>query len=227
MPSKLRSNGMETGLNKSKRGFGFKCYLFFKRTFDIFASLLFIIIFSWLFIILALVVKLSDGGKVFYKHERVGKNGKTIYLAKFRSMKKNADRLEDMLTPKELEDYKKEFKVEKDPRVTKLGKFLRKTSLDELPNVFSILKGDISIVGPRPIMRIEAESKYGDKMDELLSVRPGMIGYWAASGRNEITYESGKRQEMELYYVRNCSVWLDIKIFFKTIVGVIKHRGAK
>lgn len=218
---------MKSDLKSPKRSFKFKCYLFVKRTFDILASLLFIVIFSWLYIIIALLVKCSDGGKVFYKHERVGRNGKTIYLAKFRSMKKNADKLEDMLTPKELEDYKREFKVENDPRVTKLGKFLRKTSLDELPNVFSILKGDISIVGPRPIMRMEAEAKYGDRINELLSVRPGMIGYWAASGRNEITYESGKRQEMELYYVNNCSVWFDIKIFFKTIIGVVKHRGAK
>ncbi|MDY6367975.1 MAG: sugar transferase [Clostridia bacterium] len=218
---------MEEGLTPKKRGFKFKCYMFFKRAFDIFASLTFLLLFCWLYLIIAIAVKLSDGGKVFYRHERVGKGGKTIYLTKFRSMKKNADKLEDMLTPEELELYKKEFKVENDSRVTKLGKFLRKTSLDELPNVFSILKGDITLVGPRPIMRIEAEEKYGDKMDELLSVRPGMIGWWAASGRNEITYESGKRQEMELYYVNNCSVWFDIKIFFKTIGGVLKRRGAK
>ena len=218
---------MKGGVAEKKHGIRYGCYLFFKRAFDIFASLLFILVFCWLYVILALAVKLSDGGKVFYRHERVGKGGKTIYIAKFRSMKKNADRLEDMLTPEELETYKREFKVENDPRITKLGKFLRKTSLDELPNVFSILKGDISLIGPRPIMRVEAEEKYGESMDELLSVRPGMIGYWAASGRNEITYESGKRQEMELYYVRNCSVWLDIKIFFKTIGGVLKRRGAK
>ena len=214
-------------LNLRRGGFKYKCYLFFKRAFDIFASLLFLIIFCWLFIIIALVVKLSDGGSVFYRHERLGKNGKVIFVPKFRSMKKNADKLELNLTPEELERYKKEYKIDNDPRITKVGKFLRKTSLDELPNVFSILKGDLSIIGPRPIMKAEAEEKYGDKVSELLSVRPGMIGWWAANGRNEITYESGKRQEAELFYVRNCSIKLDIKIFFKTIVGVIKRRGAK
>lgn len=214
-------------LNLRRGGFKYKCYLFFKRAFDIFASLLFLIIFCWLFIIIALVVKLSDGGSVFYRHERLGKNGKVIFVPKFRSMKKNADKLELNLTPEELERYKKEYKIDNDPRITKVGKFLRKTSLDELPNVFSILKGDLSIIGPRPIMKAEAEEKYGDKVSELLSVRPGMIGWWAANGRNEITYASGKRQEAELFYVRNCSIKLDIKIFFKTIVGVIKRRGAK
>lgn len=214
-------------LNSRKSGFKYKSYLFFKRAFDIFASLLFLIIFCWLFIIIALVVKLSDGGSIFYRHERLGKNGKVIFVPKFRSMKKNADKLELNLTPEELERYKKEYKIDNDPRITKVGKFLRKTSLDELPNVFSILKGDLSIIGPRPIMKAEAEEKYGDRANELLSVRPGMIGWWAANGRNEITYESGERQEAELFYVRNCSIKLDIKIFFKTIVGVIKRRGAK
>lgn len=212
---------------RKKSGFKYKSYLFFKRFFDIFASLLFIVIFCWLYIIIALVVKLSDGGSVFYRHERLGRNGKIIRVPKFRSMKKNADKLELTLSAEELEKYKKEYKIDNDPRITKVGKFLRKTSLDELPNVFSVLKGDISVVGPRPIMKSEAEEKYGESVAELLSVRPGMIGYWAANGRNEITYESGKRQEAELYYVRNCSAWLDIKIIFKTIGGVLKRRGAK
>lgn len=214
-------------ITRKKSGFRYKSYLFIKRSFDIFASLLFIAVFCWLYIIIALVVKLSDGGSVFYKHERLGRNGKIIRVPKFRSMKKNADKLELMLSPEDLEKYKKEYKIDNDPRITKIGKFLRKTSLDELPNVFSVLKGDISLVGPRPIMKSETEEKYGESAAELLSVRPGMIGYWAANGRNEITYESGKRQEAELYYVRNCSVWLDIKIIFKTIGGVLKSRGAK
>ena len=210
-----------------KRGFRYKSYTFFKRAFDIFASALFLIVFCWLYIIIALIVKLSDGGSVFYKHERLGKNGKTIRVPKFRSMRKDADKLELNLSPEEMEKYKQEYKIDNDPRITKVGKFLRKTSLDELPNVFSILKGDLSLIGPRPIMRSEAEEKYGEKTAELLSVRPGMIGWWAANGRNEITYESGKRQEAELFYVRNCSVKLDVKIFFKTIVGVVKRKGAK
>ena len=210
-----------------RRGFKYGCYRFVKRTFDIIASGLFLIIFSWLYLILAIAVKVSDGGKVFYKHKRVGKHGKEIFVPKFRSMKKNADKLEDMLTPEQLEQYKREYKVDDDPRITKLGKFLRKTSLDELPNVWSIFKGDLSVIGPRPLMRSEVDEKYGEDADKLLSVKPGMIGWWASNGRSNCTYESGKRQEMELYYVDHCSIWLDIKIIFKTIIGVFKRDGAK
>ena len=114
---------------------------------------MFILLFSWLYLIIALIVKCGDGGKVFYFHPRVGKNGKVIKIPKFRSMKKNADKLEEMLTPEQLEQYKREYKIDNDPRITKVGRFLRKTSLDELPNIFSIFIGDISVIGPRPLMR--------------------------------------------------------------------------
>ncbi len=213
--------------SKAKKGFRYGLYLFFKRTFDIVSSLLFIIIFSWLYLILAIVVKCSDGGSIFYRHKRVGKNGKEIKIPKFRSMKKGADQLEKMLTPEQLEQYKHEYKIDNDPRITKVGSFLRKTSLDELPNVFSILKGDISVIGPRPLMADEVEEMYGEDADKLLSVKPGMIGWWAANGRSNTTYESGERQKLELYYVDHCSIGLDIKIIFKTIIGVFKRTGAK
>ncbi|MCQ2387071.1 MAG: sugar transferase [Clostridia bacterium] len=210
-----------------KRGFKYASYVVIKRLFDIVASGLFIIIFSWLYLILALCVKVSDGGTIFYFHKRVGKNGKEIKIPKFRSMKKNADKLELNLTPEQLEQYKREYKIDNDPRITKLGKFLRRTSLDELPNVFSIFKGDISVIGPRPLMREEVDEKYGEKANKLVSVKPGRIGWWAANGRSNCTYESGKRQELELFYVDHCSVWLDIKIIFKTIISVFKRTGAK
>ena len=210
-----------------RHGFRYGCYRFVKRAFDLITSSLFILIFSWLYIILAIAVKCSDGGKVFYKHPRVGKNGKIIYIRKFRSMIKNADKVQFQLTPEQLEQYKREYKVDNDPRITKLGKFLRKTSLDELPNVFSIFTGAISVIGPRPIMREEAESKYGEDVDKLLSVKPGMIGWWAANGRSNCTYESGERQKAELYYVDHCSVGLDIKIMFKTVIKVVKRDGAQ
>jgi lipopolysaccharide/colanic/teichoic acid biosynthesis glycosyltransferase len=180
-----------------------------------------------LYLILAIVVKCSDGGSVFYRHKRVGKRGKVIYIPKFRSMKKNADQLEKMLTPEQLEQYKREYKIDNDPRITKVGNFLRKTSLDELPNIWSIFKGDISVIGPRPLMRSEIDEKYGEDADKLLSVKPGMIGWWAANGRSNTTYESGERQKLELYYVDHCSIWLDIKIVFKTIISVFKRTGAK
>ncbi len=212
---------------RRKKGFRFRCYLFAKRTFDLVSSGLFLLVFCWLYLILALVVKCSDGGPVFYRHKRVGKNGKIIYLPKFRTMVKNADKVEISLTPEQLEQYKKEYKVDNDPRITKVGKFLRKTSLDELPNIFSIFKGDISVIGPRPLMDSEIDEKYGPDREKLLSVRPGMIGWWAANGRSNCTYESGERQKLELYYVDHCSVGLDLKIIFKTIGGVLRRDGAK
>ena len=204
------------------------CYRFIKRMFDIVSSALFLIVFSWLFIILALVVKFSDGGKVIYKHERVGKNGKTIYISKFRSMRPDADKLEKMLNREQLAEYEREFKVDDDPRVTRVGRFLRRTSLDELPQVWDIFTGKISVVGPRPLMKGEVYGKYGPDAQKLLSVKPGMIGWWSANGRSNVTYESGQRQKLELYYVDNCSVWLDIKIIFKTIFTVgRRNNGAK
>lgn len=212
---------------QKRHGFRYGFFLFLKRSFDLIASGLFLILFCWLYLILAIAVKCSDGGPVFYKHKRVGKNGRTIFIPKFRSMKKNADKLEDMLTPEQLEQYKQEYKIDNDPRITKLGKFLRKTSLDELPNIWSIFKGDISVIGPRPLMREEIDEKYGELSKKLLSVKPGMIGWWAANGRSNCTYESGERQNLELYYVDHCSVGLDIKIIFKTIIGVLKRDGAK
>lgn len=210
-----------------KKGFRYGCYLFVKRSFDLISSGLFLIIFSWLYIIIGLAVKLSDGGKIFYRHKRVGKGGKDIYIPKFRSMKKNADKLEEMLTPEQLEQYRKEYKIDNDPRITKIGNFLRKTSLDELPNVWAIFTGRISVIGPRPLMREEVMEKYGENAEKLLSVKPGMIGWWAANGRSNSTYESGERQKLELYYVDNCSLWLDIKVIFKTIISVFKREGAK
>ena len=202
-------------------------YRFIKRTFDIISSFLFLIIFSWLYIILAIMVKCSSRGKVIFKHKRVGKNNKDIYIPKFRSMKENAERLEDMLTPEQLAEYKKEYKLDYDPRVTKLGAKLRKLSLDELPNIWSIFTGKLSVVGPRPLMREELEEKYGEDAAKVVSVKPGLIGWWAVNGRNNCTYTSGERQKLELYYVDHCSLWLDIKIIFKAVGCVFKRTGAK
>lgn len=210
-----------------QKTFGYKFYLFFKRTFDLIFSGVLILALSWLYIIIALAVKLSDGGSVFYTHSRIGKNGKNIKIAKFRSMKKDADKLQNSLSAEELEDYKKEYKLDNDPRITKIGKFLRKTSLDELPNLFAVFAGKISIVGPRPLMRCEVYEKYGSDAEKLLSVKPGMTGWWAVNGRNSVAYKDGKRQALELYYVDKCSVWFDVKVMFKTVGCVFKRKGAK
>lgn len=210
-----------------KRGFKYGVYRFSKRTFDLFTSLMVLLVFSWLYLILIFAVFASDGGKPIYRQKRVGKNGKTIYLPKFRSMVKDSDNLEKYLTPEQIEQYRTEYKVDDDPRITKIGKFLRKTSLDELPNVWAIFTGKISVVGPRPLVQKEIEEKYGKDGAKLLSVKPGLIGWWAVNGRSNTTYGSGERQALELYYVEHCSFGLDTKIFFKAIGKVFKRDGAK
>lgn len=141
-----------------------------------------------------ILVKREDGGNIFYGHIRVGYHGKKIKVYKFRSMKMNVKNLEKLLTPEQLEQYRTEFKIDNDPRITKIGNVLRKLSLDELPQLFNILKGDISIVGPRPIVEKETQI-YGDDVEKLLSVKPGLTGYWQAYARNNATYESGERQK--------------------------------
>ena len=202
-------------------------YHFIKRIFDFFSSLTMLLLLLPVFAIISILVKAEDGGNIFYKHNRIGMNGKKIGVYKFRSMKLNADKLEDVLTPEQLEEYKKEFKIDNDPRITKIGNFLRKSSLDELPQLINILKGELSVIGPRPI--IEPELQMYNEADRIkfLSVKPGLTGYWQAYARNNATYESGERQKMELYYVEHACVWLDIKILFKTVISVLKRDGAK
>ena len=128
-------------------------------------------------------------------------------------------------TPEQMEEYKKNYKLEHDPRITKIGNFLRKTSLDEIPQFFNIIAGDMSFVGPRPVTE-EETLIFGNKRDLLLSVRPGLTGYWAAYGRGDLTVYR-RRRAMEIYYVKNRSVWLDIKIIFKTVATVIKGEGSR
>ncbi len=203
-----------------------KLYYALKRSFDICGSLIGIVILGIPMLIVALIIFLQDGGSPIYKHMRVGKDGKKFGLYKFRSMEKEAAALEDILTPQQLEQYQKEFKIDDDPRITPFGNFIRRTSIDELPQMFNILKGDMSVIGPRPIVEDEIEF-YGNKKDEFLCVKPGLTGYWQAYARNNAGYEDGQRQKMELYYVHNQSLWLDVKIFFKTIVSVFKEDGAQ
>ena len=135
----------------------------------------------------------------------------------------NAEELIKQFTPEQMKEFKENFKLENDPRITKVGNFLRKTSLDELPQLVNILKGDLSIIGPRPVIDEELE-KYGSNKEKFLSVTPGLTGYWGANGRSCTSYE--KRMEMELYYIDNLSWKMDIKIFFKTIISVLKKEGA-
>ena len=197
-----------------------------KRIFDLVVSLVAVIVLSPILLVIALAIRLEDRGPILYRAQRVGRGGKPITVYKFRSMRMNADRLEDMLTPEELEAYKKNFKLEHDPRITKVGAFLRKTSLDELPQLFNILSGTLSLVGPRPVLQEETEL-YGDKRNLLLSCKPGLTGLWQVSGRSNVTYENGRRQALELQYVSQRSLWLDIKILFWTVGAVVRMDGAK
>jgi lipopolysaccharide/colanic/teichoic acid biosynthesis glycosyltransferase len=194
-----------------------------KRVFDFALSLVALLFFSPFMLVIAILVKLTIGSAI-YKHKRVGKNGKEFYLYKFRSMRDTSQPIEELLTKEQLEEYQLKFKVENDPRITKLGSVLRKTSLDELPQLLNIIKGEISIVGPRPVTQIETE-RYGVSRDLFLSVTPGLTGYWQVNGRSDTTYE--QRMGMELQYISNRSFWLDMKIIFKTIPIVMTEKGAK
>lgn len=201
-------------------------YRFIKRTFDFIISGLSLILLSPIFLLIAVLIKFDSKGKVFYKHKRIGKNGEYIYLYKFRSMYSDSkERLEKMLEdPKIRKEWEENYKLDNDPRITKIGSFLRKTSLDELPQLFNILVGDMSIVGPRPIIDDEIK-KYGSNKDKLLSVTPGLTGWWACNGRSCTSYED--RMKLELYYVDHRSILLDIKVIIKTAISVIKKDGAK
>ena len=197
-----------------------------KRIFDLLVSLAAVIVLSPVLLGIALAIRLEDGGSVLYRAKRVGRYGKPVTVYKFRSMRLHADRLEDMLTPEELAEYHKNYKLTNDPRVTKVGALLRKTSLDELPQLFNILMGQLSLVGPRPVLREETEL-YGEKRSLLLSCKPGLTGLWQSRGRSNVTYENGRRQEMELQYVRERSLWLDFKILLWTVKAVVRMDGAQ
>lgn len=214
-------------------------YSFFKRAFDIAVSLFASIVLLIPIIIISSVIIAKDGWSPFYKHIRVGRNRKALPVYKFRSMKRGSDRLEDVLTPEQLAEYKKEYKLKDDPRLIGykktgdgrkcFGAVIRKMSLDELPQIIMniLIRGDMSIVGPRPILESELNENYTpDERKALLSVKPGLTGYWQAYARNNVGYENGERQKMELYYVHNRSFWLDIKIIFKTVDTVLRGRGA-
>ena len=201
-----------------------KVYIKIKRVIDVILASVALILLSPLFAIIAIAIKIDSKGPVFFAHKRIGKNGKIIKLYKFRSMVINAEELIKSFTPEQMKEYKENYKLTNDPRITKVGKFLRKTSLDELPQLINIINGDLSIIGPRPVVADELE-KYGVNKDKFLSVTPGLTGYWAANGRSNTTYE--QRMEMELYYIDNLSLKMDIKVFFKTILSVVKKEGAR
>lgn len=199
-------------------------YLFTKRTFDILCAFVGLVLLSPIFLIVAAMVKLSSQGPAFYTHKRVGKDGQELKLYKFRTMVRNADEIFKTFTPAQKAEFEESYKLDNDPRLTKIGAFLRETSLDELPQLVNILQGNLSFVGPRPLVKKELE-KYGAHQARFLSAKPGLTGNWQVNGRSNITYK--ERMELELYYVDNASLWLDIKILFMTVPVVLKKVGAK
>ena len=198
-------------------------YLFMKRAFDICASLFGLILLSPLFLGVAVAIRAESRGRVIYKHERLGKHGKIFKMYKFRSMVHNSDEIFKSFTPEQKADYEINFKMLNDPRITKVGRFIRNTSLDELPQLMNILLGHLSVVGPRPIVKKEA-LKYGANIDKFLSVKPGLTGYWQVNGRSCLNYDD--RMDMELYYADNCSFGLDMSIFIKTFAVILGRKGA-
>lgn len=200
---------------------------FLKRTFDISASMILLVPLFPIIGILALLIRLDSKGPVFFSQKRVGFGGKNFNCYKFRSMYKDAEtRLKTLLDKDKafLREWKKTRKLKNDPRITKIGKFLRKTSLDELPQIFNVLKGEMSLVGPRPVPLDELQEHYKDFAEYYLEVHPGITGLWQSSGRSDIGYD--KRISLDVWYVTNWNLWLDIIILLKTPRVVFDKKGA-
>lgn len=206
-----------------------RIYRFCKRTFDIFFSLFFILLLSPLLIILLLLVAISARGNPFFVDMRVGYKHKPIGVLKFRSMYADAEsNIDKYLTPEQKKKWVEERKIDDDPRITPVGKLLRRTSLDELPQLFNIFIGNMTLVGPRPITERELKMHFTEEEQQiLLSARPGLIGYWAVMGRSNVTYANHERQTLELDYFKLRSFWFDISLIFRVIPAVLKGKGAK
>ena len=199
---------------------------YIKTMFDFVVTLVGTVMISPVLLFIALWIYKDSPGPVIFKHMRIGKNGKAFPCYKFRSMCVDAKaKLEELLEtdPEAKAEWERDFKLRNDPRVTKSGAFLRKTSLDELPQIFNVLKGEMSLVGPRPIIHEELE-RYGEYVDDYLMVKPGITGMWQVSGRSDIDYE--ERVLLDSWYVRNWSVWIDIVMLFKTFKVVLLRKGA-
>ncbi len=206
-------------ITKKKTG-----YRIIKRIFDIAISLLALILLFPFLLVFSLIIFLTDFHNPFYLQERIGKNGKPFSIIKFRSMRHDAHDLDKYFSGEQKDKFFSEYKVENDPRITSVGKFIRKFSIDELPQVLNVLSGQMSIIGPRPLT-LEETYFFGEDRELLLSVTPGITGLWQVSGRNALTYESGKRQECELRYVNNFGFKMDIIVFFKTFKAVFGGSG--
>ncbi|WP_291677247.1 sugar transferase [Clostridium sp.] len=201
----------------------FSLYEVIKRLIDVVCSFLGVLVLSPLFIIIAIIIKTTSKGPVFFSQKRVGKNGKEFNMYKFRSMVVNAEELKEKLADQN-EMSGPMFKMKDDPRVTKVGKFIRKTSIDELPQLWNVLKGDMSLVGPRPSLPKEV-AQFEEWMYKRLEVKPGLTCYWQVSGRNNIDFEDWMK--LDIKYVDERSTWIDIKLIFKTVGVLFGDKNAR
>ena len=203
-------------------------YIILKRFIDFIFSIILIIVLIPLFLIIGLLIKLNSKGSVIYIQRRIGKNNTSFSCYKFRTMKTQSKYiLKEILIQNP--DFKNEFektrKLINDPRITDIGKFLRLTSLDELPQIFNVFKGDMSFIGPRPIVKSEIK-KYGKNFKKAFSIKPGISGMWQVSGRNKLSYR--QRVKLDVFYAKNINFLLDFKIFMKTLIVILLpfNRGA-
>jgi lipopolysaccharide/colanic/teichoic acid biosynthesis glycosyltransferase len=199
-----------------------------KRLFDIVFSLSVLVLCAPIYLILAAAIACTSSGSIFYVQERVGKNYRHFGCIKFRTMVPNADRVLDEMMARSADlrqEFSENFKLKHDPRITKIGKFLRITSLDEFPQFINVLKGEMSVVGPRPLVPEEIE-KYGNSIDKVLTIRPGITGLWQVSGRNDIPY--AQRIRIDVSYVKRRNFWLDLRIVILTVAVMLmpKNNGA-
>ncbi|GEA30443.1 MULTISPECIES: sugar transferase [Clostridium] len=217
----IEINKREFTLEEEIRSKGKYCFL--KRITDILCSLFGLLVLSPIFLIVGILIKLESKGSVIFSQERIGKDGSVFKMYKFRSMVSNAEELKDKLCHKN-EMSGPMFKMKDDPRVTKIGKFIRKTSIDELPQLFNVLKGDMSLVGPRPSLPKEVE-KFDNWMMTRLEVKPGLTCYWQVSGRNDIDFEDWMK--LDIKYVRERNTLVDIKLIFKTFFVLFGDKHAR
>lgn len=200
---------------------------FTKRTFDILFSLAVFVFTFPLFLLIGFLIAVTSRGQIIYGHKRMGRGGTSFYCYKFRTMYKDADiRLKELLKtdPEIKAEWESSFKLKNDPRITPLGKFLRKTSLDEFPQFWNVIKGDLSVVGPRPVVEDEMVKYFNKRAAIVLSIRPGLTGLWQVSGRSNVSYEERIRLDEE--YVNSQSFWLDLKLIAKTLPAILTSRGA-
>lgn len=199
-------------------------YRFVKRAFDIAFSLCVVVVGLVPIALLCLIIRLESPGSPIYRQQRVGYRGRPLRIFKLRTMVADSYDVERHLSPEQLAQWRSERKVDDDPRITRVGGLLRRTSLDELPQFLNVIAGSMSIVGPRPVV-VDELAAYGADEGAFLSMKPGITGWWQVQARNDATYKDGSRQELELYYVRNASLGLDARVFFETFKAMFGRTG--